>query len=206
TKFRKVWLHATDSQVAGSERNTTWSVVDSSEEDEAVDSKSLFRWDTERLAYVVNAKARLLSSGEYQEMGGYNDVLAYSSQGYPVFHFDVQQGFVQFDLKGEACMTFPAGLGERFGTAKTKYGLRQAAREWLAKLGSTLKVLGYERRLADTCICKLMDGEELKVLVVAHVDDMLVMCDEGESIKLAEALNTHFPTKNLGEVVLYAGV
>ncbi|CAM9865370.1 unnamed protein product [Sphacelaria rigidula] len=50
-----------------------------------------------------------------------------------------------------------------------------------------------------------MDGEELRVLIVVHVDDMFVVGDEVVCNKLAAHLNCHFPTKNFGELVLYAG-
>ena len=50
-----------------------------------------------------------------------------------------------------------------------------------------------------------MDGEEVKVFIVVHVDDMFVVGAEAVSNKLAADLNVHFSTKNLGELVLYAG-
>ena len=50
-----------------------------------------------------------------------------------------------------------------------------------------------------------MDGDEVKVLTVVHVDDMFVVCTETVCNKLAEDLNVHFSTKYLGELVWYAG-
>ncbi|CAM9372171.1 unnamed protein product [Sphacelaria rigidula] len=101
-------------------------------------------------------------------------------------------------------MRLPPGSGERSGTIvhlhKTLYGLKQAAREWYGKLGETLKGLGFEQSLIDPCVFRLMDGEEVKVLIVVHVDDMFVVGAES-----AEDLNAHFSTTNLDELVWYAG-
>ena len=63
-------------------------------------------------------------------------------------------------------MRMPPGLGERSGTVvhlrKTLYGLKQAATEWSGKLGRTLKSLGFEQSLTDSCVFRPMDGEEFK--------------------------------------------
>ncbi|CAN0035563.1 unnamed protein product [Sphacelaria rigidula] len=50
-----------------------------------------------------------------------------------------------------------------------------------------------------------MEREEIKVSVERHVDDMFVMGDDSECNTLAVDLNLHFPTKNLGQLVLYLG-
>ena len=65
------------------------------------------------------------------------------------------------------------------------------------KLGKTLKGLGFEQSLIDPCVFRLMDGDEVKVLIVVHVDDMFVVGTENVCNKLAEDLNVHFPTKTL---------
>ncbi|CAM9481221.1 unnamed protein product [Sphacelaria rigidula] len=69
-------------------------------------------------------------------------------------------------------MRLSPSLGERSGTvvhmSKSVYRIPQAAREWFGKLGETLKGLGFEQSLVDPCIYRLMDGEEVKVLIVVH--------------------------------------
>ncbi|CAM9845102.1 unnamed protein product, partial [Sphacelaria rigidula] len=75
---------------------------------------------------------------------------------------------------------------------------------WFGKRGKPLEILGFEQSLVNPCIYRLMDGE-IKVLIVVHVDAMFVMGDEAVCNKLVVDLNCHFPTKTLGELVLYAG-
>ncbi|CAM9112214.1 unnamed protein product, partial [Sphacelaria rigidula] len=88
-------------------------------------------------------------------------------------------------------MRLPPGLSGRSGTfvhlRNRLYGTRQAAREWFGELGKTLKTLGLDQSLVDPCIYRLMNGEKVKVLISAA------------------DFNLHFPTKSLGELVLYAG-
>ena len=88
---------------------------------------------------------------------------------------------------------------------RASWVLKQAAREWSGKLGKTLKGLGFEQSLIDPCVFRLMDGDEVRVLIVFHIDDMFVVGTETVQNKLAEDLNVHFLTKNLGELVWYAG-
>ncbi|CAN0066305.1 unnamed protein product [Sphacelaria rigidula] len=209
-------------EVEGLEGNNTWTVLDSPFGEKAVDSKWVFQWKTDEHGCVMKANARLGFRGDRQEIG---DILTFSptpptatnrvaaavacAEGRTIFHFDVEQAFVQSELEEDVCMRLPPGLGERSGTVvhlhKTLYGLKQAAREWYGKLGKTLDGLGFEQSLIDPCVFRLMDGEEVRILIVVHVDDMFVVGAESVCNKMTEDLNTHFPTKNLGELVWYAG-
>ena len=87
--------------------------------------------------------------------------------------------FVRSSLNDAMYMRLPIGVGERsviivrLRKSIWIYGLRQAAGERCAKLGSTLACPAFERSLTDPCIYRPMDGEELKIPVLAHVDDTL---------------------------------
>ncbi|CAM9877309.1 unnamed protein product [Sphacelaria rigidula] len=76
-------------------------------------------------------------------------------------------------------MWLPPGLGERSGTVvhlrKSSYGIREAAQKWFGKLRKTLKDLGFDQSLIDPCTYRMMDGKEVKVLIVVHVDDLFVV-------------------------------
>ncbi|CAM9200934.1 unnamed protein product [Sphacelaria rigidula] len=121
----------------------------------------------------MKAKARLVFRGDRQEIGGIPtisptpptttnrvDAAVACAEGKTIFHFDVEQAFVQSKLEDDVYMRLPPGLGERSGTVvhlhKTLYGLKQAAREWYGKLGKTLKGLGFEQSLIDPCAFRLI--------------------------------------------------
>ena len=163
SKYRRVWLDAMNKEVEGLERNNTWTAVDAPPSGEkAVDSKWVFQWKIDEHGYVLKAKARLVFRGDRQEIGDIptfaptpptttNRVAAAvaCAEGKTIFHFDVEQAFVQSELEDKIYMRLPPGLGERSGTVvflrKGFYGLKQAAREWSGKLGKTLKGLGSSR-------------------------------------------------------------
>ena len=153
--------------------------------EKSIDSKWAFQWKTDEHGYVIKAKARLVFRGDKQEIDNIqtfsptppnttNRVAAgvACAEGKKNFHFDVEHAFVQSDLQEEVYMRLSPRLDERSGTivnlSKTLFGLRQAAREWFGKLGRTLRSLGFEQSLADPFVYRLMDGEEVKVLVVTH--------------------------------------
>ena len=86
-------------------------------------------------------------------------------------------------------MRLPPGLGERSGTVvhfrKTLHGLEQATRKWCGKLGKILKGIGFESSLIHPRVFRLMDLEEVRVLIVVHVDDMFVVGAKSMCNKLA---------------------
>ena len=64
-------------------------------------------------------------------------------------HFDVQQAFVQAELKEVVLMRMPRGCGALSGKAlrlnRSLYSLNQACRSWLSHLVTRLKSLGFEQ-------------------------------------------------------------
>ena len=71
-----------------------------------------------------------------------------------LFHFDVEQAFVQAKLKEEVYMRLPPGCGDHSGKVvrlnKTLYGLKQASREFHKLLIKTLTKIGFEQ--CSTCL------------------------------------------------------
>ncbi|CAN0004740.1 unnamed protein product [Sphacelaria rigidula] len=110
----------------------------------------------------MKAKARLVFRGDRQEicdtptfsqtpLTTTNQVAAAvaCAEGNTIFHFDVEQDFVQSELEDDVYMRLPPGLGEGSDTVvhlrKSLYGLKQAAREWYGKLGKAMTVWGSSR-------------------------------------------------------------
>ncbi|CAM9968957.1 unnamed protein product [Sphacelaria rigidula] len=203
--LKNVWLDAMNKEIEGLERNNTWIVVDTLPVGEkAVDSKVGIPVEDGRIRLrILKQRLDWCSGGTSKRL----TILQSFHQHLPT----QQTEWLQHDLKEEVYMQLPSGLGKRCGTIiqlrKTLYDLPQAAREWFGKLGRTLGSLVFEQSLlvADPCIYRLVDGEELKVLIVTHVDDMFVMGDEAEGNKLATDLDLHFPKKNPEGLVLYPG-
>nr|XP_018634031.1 uncharacterized mitochondrial protein AtMg00810-like [Nicotiana tomentosiformis] len=89
---------------------------------------------------------------------------------------------------------------------KSLYGLRQASRQWYAKLSSALQSRGFHASLNDySLFTKLVDGS--LTVVVVYVDDILVAGDNlSEITTLKQFLDAEFKIKDLGELYYFLGL
>lgn len=89
---------------------------------------------------------------------------------------------------------------------KSLYGLRQAGRQWHARLREVLLEFGASASNGDPCLYFKGQGEEI-VLIAVYVDDILVAARNVESIEqLGRALSSHFDVRDLGPVSHCLGV
>ncbi|CAN0092829.1 unnamed protein product [Sphacelaria rigidula] len=92
--------------------------------EKAIDSKWVFRWKTDEHGYVIKANARLFFRGDRQEIGNIstfsltpssttNRVAAAvaCAEGKTIFHFEVEQAFVQSEMNDVVYMRLSLGLG-----------------------------------------------------------------------------------------------
>lgn len=89
---------------------------------------------------------------------------------------------------------------------KSLYGLKQASRQWFAKLTSVLLVDGYVQSKEDySFFCKHIAG--FSTLVILYVDDILVTgSHESEIRHLKQLLDINFTIKDLGHIKYYLGM
>lgn len=81
---------------------------------------------------------------------------------------------------------------------KAIYGLRQAGRQWYAKLNEVLRGLGLSPSHGDPCLYYSGHAETFTLLVV-YVDDILFFShDSGRVEELKKGLARHFRVKDLG--------
>ena len=124
-------------------------------------------------------------------------------------HFDIDQAFVRAPLKEDIFMQLPDGCGALSGKVvqlnKSLYGLRQASREWYALLKKCLLTLGFEQCLADSCVFRLIEGGDVVLLLVVHVDDIFAVGKKERCDRFGEDLGRYVPVKSLGELKWYSG-
>ena len=108
-------------------------------------------------------------------------------------------------------MTLPLGVYSTFSYVvfrlnKSLYGLKQAFRQWYAKLSEVLLHMGYQHSESDySLICK-KDDQSIVFLAV-YVDDILLTGnDEQEILSLKTFLNTTFRIKDLGYAHFFLGI
>ncbi|KAI3524445.1 hypothetical protein L1887_03100 [Cichorium endivia] len=89
---------------------------------------------------------------------------------------------------------------------KSLYGLRQASRQWYAKLSSALRSKGYTHSSNDySLFLKRMPSSI--VIVAIYVDDILVTGNnEDEILNLKSFLDEQFKIKDLGLIHFFLGI
>ena len=157
-----------------------------------ITGKWVHSWKGDSCGRVLYPKARLCARGFGQREG--IDFFAIFSpcpnvssirllaaiacvQGLGLFHLDVEQAFVQSELKETVYMRMPPNCGDLSGKVvrllRSLYGLKQASRTWHQTLIRVMKLLGFEQCPSDNCVMRLVKNGVLEVAVVVYVDDIL---------------------------------
>ncbi|XP_019164260.1 PREDICTED: uncharacterized protein LOC109160420 [Ipomoea nil] len=89
---------------------------------------------------------------------------------------------------------------------RSLYGLKQASRQWNAKLTKALQVDGFQQSSADPSLfTKAVDNSFIALLI--YVDDILVAGTDSKQIQgLKQMLDDSFKIKDLGQLNYFLGI
>ncbi|GKC78433.1 retrovirus-related pol polyprotein from transposon RE1 [Tanacetum coccineum] len=129
-------------------------------------------------------------------------------KGWLTCQMDVSNVFLHGDLYEEVYMKVPLGYtGQGKSVSAEKFlGLKQALRQWFAKLSSALLDFGFTQSKTDYSLFVKKHNESFTAVLV-YVDDLLITGNNEEQISsLKTQLSSVFHMKDLGEVNYFLGL
>jgi len=126
-----------------------------------------------------------------------------------VDQMDVSGAFLYATLDEDIYCHPPEGYEDPEGRVwklkKSLYGLKQALREWIAKLTRVLETAGFVRSIVEPSLFKLRRGDRVLHLLV-FVDDLLLATDDDDLMDYAkQTLTANFEMTDMGPALKYLG-
>lgn len=201
------WRNAMADEIAALERNNTWKIVDLPPSKQPIGCKWVYRIKHRADGSIERYKARLVAKGYTQTHGiDYMDTFSpvakvttirsllavAAAKGWNLHQMDVNNAFLHGDLDEEVYMALPPGFsGEKEGQVckltKSLYGLKQASRQWNAKLCSALQSMGFKQPIPDNSLFTKGEGSSFVALLV-YVDDIVLA---NANLVLIQSIKTH---------------
>lgn len=133
-----------------------------------------------------------------------------STHQWHLLQLDVNTTFLHGDVNEEVYMIPPPGLQISDPTMvcklqKSLYGLKQASRQWNAKLSQVLLASGYVQSKADYSLFVKAIGPSFTAILV-YVDDLVLAGNDLiEITKMKQLLDDKFSIKDLGNLKFFLG-
>ena len=220
SEFYEELLNAMRLEVDGHTEIGTFSVDVVPKGVNVITVKWVFAWKTDSDGYITNAKGRLVGRGFGQQLSvdyfntfaptptvpSIKVVLAIAVQNdWPLYYFDFKQAFIQGKLDTDVYMKLSYGCGERTGKGvkldRALYGIKQVGRQWSTVLCQTLgDEHGMEQCRTELCVYRKFVEGVVKLILVVHVDDILVIGEKEASDELRK-----FPDRKSRRVKVVSG-
>ena len=220
------WNKAMQAEISALEQTKTWIVVDLPPGVVPIGNKWVYKIKRKADGSIERYKARLVAKGYTQIEGiDYFDtfspvakmttirlLLAVAAiKGWHLHQLDVNNAFLHGDLHEEVYMHLPLGFhspgpNKVCKLLKSLYGLKQASRQWFAKLSSLLLTSGYCQAHSDPSLFTKRTASSFTALLV-YVDDIILAGDcLTEFAHIKQILDTKFKIKDLGQAKYFLGL
>ena len=220
------WRQAMTEEIQALEANQTWTVEALPPGKKPISCKWVYRVKYNSDGSIHRYKARLVVRGDHQIEGfDYTETFApvarmttvrcflavAVARGWELHQMDVNNAFLHGDLDEEVFMKLPPGFSSSDPTKvcrlrKSLYGLRQAPRQWFAKLSFKLCQYGFTRTYADYSLFIYHQGEVFMALLVYVDDIVLASNDSHASQRFKDYLHACFSIKDLGPLKYFLGI
>ncbi|XP_075086168.1 uncharacterized protein LOC142168895 [Nicotiana tabacum] len=192
------WKKAMRKEFEAPQANHTWCVIELHVGKKPIGCKWVYKIKYKAGGTVEIYKARLVVRGDAQVEGvdfneTFSHIVKFSTvkclitmavkRSWPIFQLDVNNAFLHGDLDEEVYMKIPPGLCATSSSESSShlvchlqnslYGLRQASRQWYAKLSHALCSRGYTHSLNDYSLFSKYSGSSI-ILLAVYVDDIIL--------------------------------
>ena len=220
------WKEAMDKELEALNVNNTWEIVSLPSGKRPIDCKWVYKAKCKANGSLERLKARLVVRGFTQKEGidyteTFSPVVRLTTvrvlmavavkKGWLMHQLDVNNAFLHGDLHEEIYMNLPQGVSSTIPNAvcklnKSLYGLKQASRQWYAKLTTVLYARGYQHSSNDYSLFHKKTANS-SVFLGVYVDDIILTGnDEVEIQALKQYLDEVFKIKDLSLVHYFLGI
>lgn len=220
------WRKAIEDEITTLERNNTWQLVDLPPSKQSIGCKWVYKIKYKADGSIERYKARLVAKGYTQtpsidyldtfspvaKVTTIRTLLAVAAgKDWHLHQLDVNNAFLHGDLEEEVYMQLLPGFvatknGQVCRLTKSLYGLKQASRQWNAKLSSALQSMGFKQSIPNNSLFTRGEGASFVALLV-YVDDIVVAsADLNQIQQIKKHLNDIFQIKNLGSLKFFQGL
>ncbi|GKC91721.1 ribonuclease H-like domain-containing protein, partial [Tanacetum coccineum] len=204
----KHWVDAMNAEMDALYRNNTWEIVDLPVGRKAIGSKWVWKIKYKSDGEIERYKARLVAKGFNQKEG-----IDFDETFSLVVKIVTVRCLINLAMQSEETvyMTLPPGYFPDNETKvcklnKSLYDLKQAPRQWNAKLTAALLENNFVQRKSDYSLFTKFFGDVFIALLV-YVDDIIITGNSFAQIeKVKQFLKTKFMIKDLGKLKYFLGI
>ncbi|KAL8120516.1 hypothetical protein AgCh_017628 [Apium graveolens] len=219
------WVEAMRKEIIALQENQTWELVSLPAGKKPVGSKWVYKIKLKADGNIERFKARLVAKGYNQKWGiDYEEtfspvvkmttvrcLLALASHKLWQLHqLDINNAFLHGDLTEEVYMSPPQGFdcpkGYVCRLIKSLYGLKQASRQWFAKLLGELQLHGFTQSKNDYSLF-IKRTNQCTTIAAVYVDDTIITGNDDTEIQALKVhLHATFSIKDLGLMSYFLGI
>ncbi|XP_074271215.1 uncharacterized protein LOC141595141 [Silene latifolia] len=220
------WREAMGKEIDALENNGTWKIVDLPDGKKPIGCKWVYKTKLKADGTIERHKARLVAQGFTQIEGiNYHETFApvakmtsvrlllavAVAKKWNISQLDINNAFLHGDLDEKVYMRLPQGFqakttGKVCRLLKSLHGLKQASRNWFAKLTDALRGYGFTQSLADYSLLT-MNKSGIFLGLLVYVDDMIIVSNNSKaSDNLKQFLDAKFGIKDLGRLKFFLGI
>lgn len=219
------WNNAIQAELSALSKTKTWELTKLPPNKKAIRCRWVFKVKLKADGSVERHKARLVAkrftrTESLDNLETFSLVVKMTTirillslaaiHGWHLHQLDVNTAFLHGDLDEEVYMKPPPGLHVDDPKLVCKlerslYGLKQASRQWNAKLTSILISCGYQQAKADYSLFTKYTSSG-RTMILVYVDDLVLVGDDMSEIEFVKSLlDSKFSIKDLGTLKYFLG-